>query len=75
MTLYYGEEDSEFSPKFKTNVPKQIVELGITFGFINRKGAYYDYGDIRVQGIDNFVSTLEDKGLLKEIEKKVYETM
>ena len=75
MTLYYGEEDSEFSPKFKTNVPKQIVELGITFGFINRKGAYYDYGDIRVQGIDNFVSTLEDKGLLKEIENKVYETM
>lgn len=74
-TLFYGYEDSEYAEQYKTNVDKQIIELALEFGFVDRRGAYYSYGDIRVQGIDKFTKELKESGDIKNLEDKIYKTM
>lgn len=75
MNCFYGEVSSEFAEIHKTNVEKQIIELALMFGLVERKGAYYSFEDTRVQGLDNFVTTLKESGVLKDMESKVYEKM
>ena len=74
-TCFYGEASSEFAEIHKTNVEKQIIELALTFGLVERKGAYYSFGETRVQGLDNFVKTLRESGVISDMESKVYEEM
>lgn len=74
-TCFYGEATSEYAQIHKTNVEKQIIELALTFGIVERKGAYYSYGETRVQGLDKFVATLKESGILKDMESQIYEEM
>lgn len=74
-TCFYGEASSEFAELHKTNVEKQIIELALTFGLVERKGAYYSFGETRVQGLDNFVKTLRESGVINDMESRVYEEM
>lgn len=60
---------------FHTDSAGQIVDLGMKFGLVERKGAWYSYGDTKVSGMDNFVDTLISNGQLKSLEKGVYEQM
>lgn len=60
---------------FHTDSAGQIVDLGMKFGLVERKGAWYSYGDTKVSGMDNFVDTLISNGQLKSLEKEVYEQM
>ena len=66
----YGNVDA-----YHTDRAGQLVDLGMRFGLIERKGAWYQYGDVRVGGMDNFVNELIDKGELRNLEEEVYEVM
>lgn len=73
--FFYAYTDYGNVPRNKTDVAGQIVDLGLRFGLVERKGAWYIYGDTRVQGMDGFVDALTKNGELKELEKDVYDEM
>lgn len=60
---------------YHTDSAGQIVDLGMRFGLVERKGAWYSYGDTRVSGMDNFVEELIGNGKIKELENDVYDEM
>jgi RecA/RadA recombinase len=70
-TLFYAYVDYGAVPAHKTNTNEQIVELGLRYGIVERKGSWYSYGDLRVQGMDNLAVELETSGLIKEIEDEI----
>jgi recombination protein RecA len=60
---------------YETDKEGQIIDLALRFGLVERKGAWYSYEDVRVSGMDNFVGELIKTGLIKALEKDVYEAM
>ena len=71
--FFYAFVDYENTEAYHTDVEGQIVDLGLKFGLIDRKGAWYSYKDIRVSGMENFVAKLiEEKALIK-LESEVTE--
>ena len=60
---------------YMTDVSGQIVDLAMKFGLVERKGAWYSYGETRVGGMDNFVSELTKTGKIRELENDVYSEM
>lgn len=73
--FFYAFVDYGTTKAFHTDAPGQIVDLGMRFGLVDRKGAYYSYDDMRVQGMDNFVDELVSSGKLKDLEEEVYDVM
>ena len=73
--FFYSYIDYGNTKAHQTDVASQIVDLGMKFGLADRKGAWYVYGDTRVQGMDSFVDTLVKTGDIKKLEQEVYETM
>lgn len=53
---------------------KSLVYAGIKYGIIERKGAWFVYGDVREQGYDKFVETLKDKDWIK-IESEIWKSI
>ena len=49
------------------------MELGIRYGLIERRGAYYVYEETKVQGLDNFVKYIIDEGIIKNLSKDINE--
>ena len=45
------------------------------FGVVERKGAWYIYEDVRVQGLDNFVDEVVSSGVIKDIEAQLDEQL
>ena len=60
---------------YHTDSAGQIVDLGMRFGLVERKGAWYSYDDVRVSGMDNFVEELVGSGKIRELENDVYDEM
>lgn len=60
---------------YHTDSAGQIVDLGMKFGLVERKGAWYSYNDIKVSGMDNFVEELVGRGKIRELETDVYAEM
>lgn len=60
---------------YHTDSAGQIVDLGMKFGLVERKGAWYSYDDTRVSGMDNFVEELVANGKIQELESDVYDEM
>lgn len=53
---------------------KEIVAMGILNGMIERKGAYYNYGDRKWQGADRMVDSIREEIDLKEkLEREILE--
>lgn len=75
MTFFYAFTSYGGTRAYRTDVTGQLVDLGLKYGFIERKGAWYSYGDVRVSGMDNFVEALKSAGAIKDLEKKVYAEM
>ena len=71
--FFYAFVDYGFTKAFHTDSEGQIVDLGMRFGLVERKGAWYQYGDVRVSGMDNFVEELVKTGTIKSLEKDVNE--
>ena len=60
---------------YHTDVTGQIIDLGLRFGLVERKGAWYQYGDVKVSGMDSFATELEKTRKIKELESDVYVEM
>ena len=73
--FFYAFVDYGNVKAFHTDSAGQIVDLGMRFGLVERKGAWYSYDDIKVSGMDNFVEELTSTGKIKELENDVYDEM
>lgn len=73
--FFYSYVDYGTTKAFHTDVSGQIVDLGMKFGLVERKGAWYSYDDVKVSGMDSFVEELESSGKIKELENDVYVEM
>lgn len=73
VNFFYAYTDYGNTPAYKTDVEGQIVELGIRYGLIERRGAYYVYGETKVQGLDNFVKYIIDEDIIKNLSKDINE--
>lgn len=73
--FFYAFVDYGFVKAYQTDTAGQIVDLGMKFGLVERKGAWYSYESTRVSGMDNFVEELVSSGAIKELENDVYEEM
>lgn len=60
---------------YHTDSAGQIVDLGMKFGLVARKGAWYSFGDTKVSGMDNFIDEIISNGSIKELEEDVYDMM
>ena len=60
---------------YHTDSAGQIVDLGMKFGLVERKGAWYSYDDVRISGMDNFVEELVRSEKIRELENDVYSEM
>ena len=73
--FFYAFVDYGNVEAYHTDSAGQIVDLGMKFGLVERKGAWYSYGEIKVSGMDNFVDALITSGSLKSLEEEVYNQM
>jgi recombination protein RecA len=73
--FYYAFVDDGVVPAFKTDVNSQLIDLAMKFGVVERKGAWYIYEDVRVQGLDNFVDEVVSSGVIKDIEAQLDEQL
>lgn len=70
-TLFYAYTSTASVEVHKTNAKEQLVELGLKFGMVDRKGSWYSYGDIKVQGIDNLADEIAKSGKLRDFEAEL----
>lgn len=73
--LFYAFMDYGSVPANYTDVAGQIVDLALRFGIAERKGAWYQFKDTRVQGMESFVEELVKTKAIKVLEEAVYEEM
>lgn len=74
-SFFYAYVDYGTTKAFHTDVAGQIVDLGMKYGLVERKGAWYSYDDIKVSGMDSFVAELESTKRIKELENDIYVEM
>lgn len=72
-TLFYAYVNSGGTRAYHTDTVGQIVDLGIKYGFVERKGAWYSYGKLKVSGMDKFVEELSKGDAIKQLEIDVYD--
>lgn len=70
VPLVSGVTEFFFAPP-KFNNAKVLLTYAVQYGIIERNGAYYSYGDIKVQGQKELLVTLKEKGLLPELKQKL----
>ena len=68
-------KEAEFDMMYGKGISKEgnILDIGVTLGFINKSGAWFSYGDMRIgQGRDNAKQFLiEHPEMLSEVEEKI----
>jgi len=69
--FFYAYSTFGFTKAYKTDVEGQLVDLALRFGVVKRKGAYYSFGDIQVQGMDAFIAHLIENKLIKSLERSI----
>ncbi len=50
---------------------RDIIEQSINWGLIKKGGSWYEYGEEKVQGRDNLVKLVRDKGMIEELDHKI----
>ncbi len=70
---------AEFTIRFGIGIDKiyEIVNLAVEYSVVDKKGSWYNYGDVKLgQGMVNVISLLEDNPeLMQEIKEKLFETL
>ena len=68
-------KEAEFDMMYGKGISKEgnILDIGVTLGFINKSGAWFSYGDMRIgQGRDNAKQFLiEHPEILNEVEERI----
>lgn len=71
--FYYSENEAGVTPNYNDN-NKSIIMLGVEWGIIERKGAWFYYADNKYQGIPALVKALsEDENLFEKLKTEVME--
>lgn len=71
--FYYSENEAGVTPNYNDN-NKSIIMLGVEWGIIERKGAWFYYADNKYQGIPALVKALsEDENLFEKLKNEVME--
>lgn len=70
MDFYFA--DGKFCPRGSFDYAKELVALGVINGLITRGGAWYSYGDIKVQGLDAMLEAIrQEPDARDQLEKEV----
>lgn len=69
--FFYAYTTNGFTEAHKTDIEGQLVDLAIRFGVVKRKGAYYNFGEHQIQGMDAFITHLIENKQVKALEKEV----
>ena len=56
----------------ETDIPQQFIDLGFKFGLITKRGAWVQYNDISISGMENFRNELIRTEALVQLKKDVY---
>ena len=48
-----------------------VFQLGVDAGLVERRGAYYTYGDIRGLGRENFIESVKEQGVMDNLIQQV----
>lgn len=62
------------TPTTNANTPdiyNQLIDLAVKYEIIVRKGAWYNYKDVKVSGMENFIMKLVEEGLFAELSADV----
>ena len=71
FNFYFAENSAEITPLYNDNI-QEIIVLGVDWGIIERKGAWFIYNEQRYQGLDNLVEALRnDSAIVDDIKKQV----
>ena len=73
--FFYAFVDYGNVSAYHTDNAGQIVDLGMKFGLVERRGAWYSYDDVKVSGMDNFVEELISQRKIKSLEEEIYLSM
>ena len=73
VTLYFSYIDDGSVKAGTTDVTNQLIELGLKFEIIDRKGSTYSYKDFSAVGMEKFKTKLEeDTETISNLKEEVY---
>lgn len=73
-TFYVCSKDDGTLKAGESDIAGQLVELGLMFGIIERKGNFYTYGGIKGNGMETFKTALnKEAGIIEQLKELVYE--
>ncbi|QLF83337.1 RecA-like DNA recombinase [Rhodococcus phage NiceHouse] len=68
--IYYG------GPKIGIDNDAELIDLAVDYEIIDKGGAWFNYGDLKIQGREKLITHLrEDRELFKEIKDKLEKEM
>ena len=70
-----GECDIPFYYSGDVDKDTMVFQLGVDSGLVERRGAYYSYGDIRGLGRENFIDAVKEQGLMDSFVEHVQGVM
>lgn len=71
FNFYFAENSADVKPLFNDNI-QEIVVLGVDWGIIERKGAWFMYKEQKFQGLESLVEELRNKPqMISDIKKQV----
>lgn len=71
-SFYFSFVDDGELKVAQTDTTAQLIELGLMFGIIERKGNYYTYKTAAGNGIEGFKNKLSASGAISELKEQVY---
>jgi len=66
-----GECDVPFYYSGLVDKDTMVFQLGVDAGLVERRGAYYTYGDIRGLGRENFIESVKEQGVMDNLIQQV----
>lgn len=72
-SFFFYSTDAGDHKKGTLDADMALLDLGVKFGIVERKGAFYNYGGHKSQGIENFKNDLQTTGLLENLRDEVYQ--
>ena len=62
-----GECDVPFYYSGLVDKDTMVFQLGVDSGLVERRGAYYTYGDVRGLGRENFIEIVKEQGVMDNL--------
>ena len=71
--FFFALSDQGYLKSSTVDVITALIDLGAYFDLITRSGAWYEFGEVRSQGMEKFAAALAaSPALIEELRRKVY---